>query len=126
MILKMKKGGPKRCACAYTFSLMKIRYEATGWGACMDCRWTPFYLPKHLWWDRFKMSYDFKLEPFDHQYKTLLKCWDKEYFALFMDMGTGKTKVLLDNAGILYEKGKINGLFVIAPKRNTCSLNVGS
>ena len=33
-----------------------------------------------------------------------------------MEMGTGKTKVLIDNAAMLYDKGKINGLLVVAPK----------
>ena len=33
-----------------------------------------------------------------------------------MEMGTGKSKVLLDNAAVLYDKGLINGLLLIAPK----------
>ena len=33
-----------------------------------------------------------------------------------MEMGTGKTKVLIDNAAMLYDKGKIDGLLIIAPK----------
>jgi SNF2 family DNA or RNA helicase len=33
-----------------------------------------------------------------------------------MEMGTGKSKVLLDNAAILYDKGEINALLLIAPK----------
>ena len=33
-----------------------------------------------------------------------------------MEMGTGKSKVLLDNAAMLYDKGKINALLIIAPK----------
>jgi hypothetical protein len=33
-----------------------------------------------------------------------------------MEMGTGKSKVLLDNAAILYDKGEINALLIIAPK----------
>jgi len=31
-------------------------------------------------------------------------------------MGTGKSKVLLDNAAVLYDRGLINGLLLIAPK----------
>ena len=34
----------------------------------------------------------------------------------FMEMGTGKSKVLIDNISMLYDKGKINGLLIIAPK----------
>jgi len=42
--------------------------------------------------------------------------WNKEVFAYFMEMGTGKSKVLLDNISMLYDKGKINGALIIAPK----------
>ena len=42
--------------------------------------------------------------------------WNKEVFAYFMEMGTGKSKVLLDNIAMLYDKGKINGALLIAPK----------
>jgi len=31
-------------------------------------------------------------------------------------MGTGKTKVLIDNAAMLYDKGKVDGVLIIAPK----------
>jgi SNF2 family DNA or RNA helicase len=43
-------------------------------------------------------------------------CYNKENFALFMEMGTGKSKVLVDNIAMLYDKGKINAALVIAPK----------
>jgi SNF2 family DNA or RNA helicase len=33
-----------------------------------------------------------------------------------MEMGTGKSKVLIDNIAMLYDKGKINGALIIAPK----------
>jgi SNF2 family DNA or RNA helicase len=33
-----------------------------------------------------------------------------------MEMGTGKTKVLIDNMAMLYDKGKINGALIVAPK----------
>ena len=35
---------------------------------------------------------------------------------LFYGMGTGKTKVLIDNLAMLYDKGKVNGALIIAPK----------
>src|SRR6056300_1970719 len=62
------------------------------------------------------LHYRFKSKPFDHQLKALEMSWDKEVFALFMEMGTGKSKVLIDNIAMLYDKGKINGALVIAPK----------
>ena len=42
--------------------------------------------------------------------------WDKKVFAYFMEMGTGKSKVLIDNIAMLYDKGKINGALIVAPK----------
>src|SRR5210317_2233789 len=62
------------------------------------------------------LNYKFKSKPFDHQLKALEMSWDKEVFAYFMEMGTGKSKVLIDNIAMLYDKGKINGALIIAPK----------
>ena len=62
------------------------------------------------------MNYKYKTPPFAHQEKALEKSWDKEVFAYFMEMGTGKSKVLIDNIAMLYNKGKINGALIIAPK----------
>lgn len=62
------------------------------------------------------MDYKFKTEPYEHQRKALRKCWDKPYYALFMDMGTGKSKVLIDNAAVLFFKKKIEGMLIVAPK----------
>jgi hypothetical protein len=62
------------------------------------------------------MNYKFKTKPFEHQLDALKASYDKEVFAYFMEMGTGKSKVLLDNAAILYDKGDINALLIIAPK----------
>ena len=62
------------------------------------------------------MKYKFKTKPFAHQMECLTQCWNKENFALLMEMGTGKSKVLIDNMGVLYNQGKINGALIIAPK----------
>ena len=62
------------------------------------------------------MNYKFKTKPYAHQLDALEASWNKENFAYFMEMGTGKSKVLLDNAAVLYDKGLINGLLLIAPK----------
>ena len=62
------------------------------------------------------MNYKFKTKPYAHQITALEKSWNKETYAYFMEMGTGKTKVLIDNAAMLYDKGKINGLLIVAPK----------
>ena len=62
------------------------------------------------------MNYKFKTKPYKHQMTALEKSWHKENFAYFMEMGTGKTKVLIDNMAMLYDKGKIDGALIIAPK----------
>ena len=62
------------------------------------------------------MNYKFKTKPYAHQLTALEKSWNKESYAYFMEMGTGKTKVLIDNMAMLYDKGKIDGALIIAPK----------
>ena len=62
------------------------------------------------------MRYKFKYTPYAHQLEALKNSWNKEEFALFMDMGTGKSKVLIDNISILYDQGKIEGALIVAPK----------
>jgi SNF2 family DNA or RNA helicase len=62
------------------------------------------------------MNYKFKTKPYKHQMTALEKSWNKETFAYFMEMGTGKTKVLIDNLAMLYDKGKIDGALIVAPK----------
>mgnify|MGYP001255489529 CR=1 FL=1 len=61
-------------------------------------------------------NYTFKTNPFDHQMKALQDSWAKKYHALFMEMGTGKSKVAIDNIGVLYQAGEINAALIIAPK----------
>jgi len=62
------------------------------------------------------VNYNYKLKPFDHQITALERGWDRPEFGYFMEMGTGKSKVLLDNIGMLYLLGEINFALVIAPK----------
>ena len=62
------------------------------------------------------MHYKYKSKPFAHQKKALEMSWDKEVFAYFMEMGTGKSKVLIDNIAMLYNAGKIDGALIVAPK----------
>ena len=62
------------------------------------------------------MNYKFKTKPYAHQLKALKMSWNKEVFAYFMEMGTGKSKVLLDNVAMLFDKGKINSVLIVAPK----------
>ena len=61
-------------------------------------------------------EYKFKTKPYDHQLTALKKGWDKEYYAYFMEMGTGKSKVLIDEIASLYLRGKITAALIVAPK----------
>jgi SNF2 family DNA or RNA helicase len=56
------------------------------------------------------------MKPYKHQLTALEKSWNKETYAYFMEMGTGKTKVLIDNMSMLYDNGKIDSALIIAPK----------
>ena len=60
-------------------------------------------------------DFKFKTKPFDHQRKAFYLSRDKKNFALLMEQGTGKTKVIIDNSAYLYANNKINFLVVIAP-----------
>ena len=66
--------------------------------------------------ERDMLGYKYKTDPYEHQEDALNICWDKTEYALFMEMGCGKSKVLLDNIAILYAKGEINATLIVAPK----------
>ena len=60
--------------------------------------------------------YKFKTKPYAHQLEALQKSWATDTYALFMEMGTGKSKVLVDNIAMLYDKGAIRAALIVAPK----------
>jgi len=62
------------------------------------------------------VDYEYKTQPYDHQRRAFEGSWSAEFFALFMEMGTGKTKVAIDTMAALYEAGKIKAALVVAPK----------
>ena len=66
--------------------------------------------------ERDMLGYKYKTDPYEHQEDALNICWDKTEYALFMEMGCGKSKVLLDNIAILYDRGEINASLIVAPK----------
>ena len=66
--------------------------------------------------DKFLETYPFKNKPFLHQQAYLQRFWDSPVAALFADTGTGKSFMLINNAAMLYDKGKINALLIVAPK----------
>lgn len=61
-------------------------------------------------------DYKFKTKPFDHQRNAWEDSWAADYYALFMEMGTGKSKVAIDTIGALYKAKKISAALILAPK----------
>lgn len=57
----------------------------------------------------------FKTPPKKHQLVYLNEHGSKEAFALFAEMGTGKTWMTLLNTADLWASGDVTGLFVVAP-----------
>ncbi len=65
---------------------------------------------------KYKNKLKFKLKPYDHQLKALDKAGTRTEYGFFMEMGTGKSKVLLDNIGYLFLEGQVDFALIIAPK----------
>lgn len=57
----------------------------------------------------------FKTKPFAHQLECLNKFGRREYFALLADMGSGKTKIVIDNIADLWSSGDCDAVLVFAP-----------
>jgi len=60
--------------------------------------------------------YMYKTKPFKHQKEIFDESWDRLYYALFMEMGLGKSKVIVDTIGKLKLEGKIDAALIVAPK----------
>ena len=58
----------------------------------------------------------YKTKPYQHQIDILEKSWDKPYWGLFLEMGVGKSKILIDTIANLYLAGKIDAVLYIAKK----------
>lgn len=61
-------------------------------------------------------KYEFKTEPWGHQREAIRRSWGKEGFAWLMEMGSGKTKVAIDEASAMFERLMITGMVIMAPK----------
>ena len=61
-------------------------------------------------------KYPYKTKPYEHQRNALNESAQKVQWAYFMEMGTGKTKVTIDNLSYLFLKKEIQSVLVIAPK----------
>lgn len=58
----------------------------------------------------------YKTKPFEHQEIAVQRSWRSKYYAYLMDLGTGKTKVTLDVAALMYLNGWINAMLVFGNK----------
>jgi SNF2 family DNA or RNA helicase len=56
-----------------------------------------------------------KTKPYAHQVEDVKELITHEFFAIFSEMGTGKSKSVIDAAATLFEAGKIDAVVVIAP-----------
>lgn len=64
----------------------------------------------------FLENYPFKNKPYLHQGAYLQRFWRSRVVALLADMGTGKSFMLINNAAMLYDRGRIDAMLVVAPK----------
>jgi superfamily II DNA or RNA helicase len=60
-------------------------------------------------------DFNFKTEPYSHQIMALDKARGQRFFAYLMEMGTGKSKTLIDEAFSLWHSKNITALVVLAP-----------
>lgn len=62
------------------------------------------------------IDYKYKSTPFKHQSEDFLISRDREEYALFWEMGLGKSKTTIDTIAWLWCTGKINAAFIVANK----------
>lgn len=63
----------------------------------------------------FAKDYVFHTQPYNHQKKDFYRFCDANFYALFYEMGAGKTKLVIDLTAVKYLAGDVNTLIVIAP-----------
>lgn len=61
------------------------------------------------------LTFNFKTKPLDHQMEALQRCLVQDNYALLMDPGTGKSKVMIDDAVCYFLEGECNAAMVICP-----------
>lgn len=61
-------------------------------------------------------KFEMATKPFPHQERALAAAATKQHFALFMEQGTGKSKVAIDRAAQLWCEGYIDNVIVISKK----------
>jgi hypothetical protein len=66
--------------------------------------------------DRIETTYTPRTASYAHQERAISLALQNRHFGLFMEQGTGKTKVAIDVASTRFLKGEITGILVISPK----------
>lgn len=62
------------------------------------------------------IDYKFQTEPYKHQLDGFLNSRDAEFYGIFWEQGTGKSKLVIDTGGYNYCTGNIQGMLAVAPK----------
>lgn len=57
-----------------------------------------------------------RMEPYRHQWEAYHHTRELEYYGLFWEMGTGKSKPIIDTAAWLFSKGEIDGVLIFSDK----------
>lgn len=63
-----------------------------------------------------ELTYPFRLTPYRHQLDYFTKHKHEQAFAIYAEMGLGKSFMLIANAAWLYDNGHIDGVLIVAPK----------
>ena len=63
--------------------------------------------------EKFPADYEFKTKPFPYQLDALDHMWSTPLSALFMEMGTGKSKTFIDYACAKFKAGEIDSVVVM-------------
>lgn len=65
---------------------------------------------------KYQELFTFSHKPFDHQSELMELSKDMENYGFLMEMGTGKSKSLVDYAAYLYATKQIDAVLLVAPK----------
>ena len=66
-------------------------------------------------WEVDTSGYKFKTKPYKCQEEAFNFSASKKFVALFMEMGCGKTKVIIDEANFQFGEGRIDAVLVLCP-----------
>jgi SNF2 family DNA or RNA helicase len=73
------------------------------------------FINNDLYINEYKFVYKKEPKPYSQQIDAYKLAYDEEYFALFMQQATGKTRVSIDLACNYFIEGKINAVLLVAP-----------